>query len=282
MKINLQFASGDVQIDTAHVVDLSTRLDFYGDQPSAFGLPRAWAQAFQAGSFIGDTRQGGSVNCETVTLNPHGNGTHTECVGHIVDARVFIADILQDVFSLALVVSVHPEPIGTSNESYEAPHADTDVVVTARALKDALQAALRGALTAENLNGHALVVRTLPNPNTKRVARFSGNQPTYFTREAMAVVHQAGVKHLLVDFPSVDREEDGGLLPNHHTFWDVPQGTHAFVNVPSPRTITEMAYIPDAVTDGWGVVSIQVPDFAQDAAPSRPRYFAASFSADEP
>jgi kynurenine formamidase len=265
MKATLHFASGDVVIDLTQAIDLSTRLDFHGDQPSAFGLPRAWAAAFRAGGFVGDTREGGSVNCETVTLNPHGNGTHTECVGHICDERVFVADILQDVFARAWVVSVHPEPIGTANETYPAPHADTDIVVTAKAL--------RAAIGEANLNGCALVVRTLPNPGAKRHAHFSGNQPTYFSHDAMHVIHQAGVKHLLVDFPSVDREEDGGLLPNHHTFWDVPQGTHHFVNVPSSRTITEMVFVPDDVPNGWGVVSIQIPDFAQDAAPSRPRFF---------
>jgi len=89
----------------------------------------------------------------------------------------------------------------------------------------------------------------------------------------MALIYQAGVKHLLVDFPSVDREDDGGLLPNHHVFWDVPAGTHAFLNVPSSNTITEMIYVPDSVVDGVGVLTIQIPDFAMDAAPSRPRYF---------
>ena len=265
MKATLHFVSGDVKIDLESGVDLSTRLEFEGQQPSAFGLPRAWSETFRAGGFVGDTRLGGGVNCETVTLNPHGNGTHTECVGHIVDERVYVSDILQDVFSKALVISVHPEPIGTTNENYEAQHADDDIVVTAKSLATAINQA--------DLSGWALIIRTLPNPESKRHAHFSGHQPTYFTREAMALIYQAGVKHLLVDFPSVDREDDGGLLPNHHVFWDVPAGTHAFLNVPSSNTITEMIYVPDSVVDGVGVLTIQIPDFAMDAAPSRPLYF---------
>ena len=274
MKATLAFASGSVEIDLGNPVDLSTRLEFHGDQPSAFGLPRAWSAPFRAGSFVGDTRQGGSVNCETVTLNPHGNGTHTECVGHIVDERVSVSDILQDVFSMALVISVHPEPIGTIEESYPVAHADHDVVVTLKSL--------RAAVGDEDLLGHALIIRTLPNPESKRFSHFSGNQPVYFSHDAMKWIHSRGVKHLLVDFPSVDREEDEGQLPNHHVFWDVEYGTHALINVPSPRTITEMIYVPEQVEDGWGVVSIHIPDFAQDAAPSRPRLFPITASETRP
>ena len=93
MKATLHFTSGEVKIDLGTGVDLSTRLEFDGEQPSAFDLPRAYAETFRAGGFVGDTRLGGGVNCKTVTLNPHGNGTHTECVGHIVDELIFISDI---------------------------------------------------------------------------------------------------------------------------------------------------------------------------------------------
>ncbi len=267
MKATLHFVSGDVENDLTAGVDLSTRLEFSGQQPSAFELPRAWAEPFRAGTFVGDTREGGSVNCATVTLNPHGNGTHTECVGHIVDDRIHVSDILQDVFSKALVISVHPEPIGTSNENYDAQHSDDDIVVSSKSLSKAIKDL--------DLVGWALIIRTLPNPESKRHAHFSGNQPVYFTREAMLLIYQAGVKHLLVDFPSVDREDDGGLLPNHHVFWDIPAGTHSIFNVPSSNTITEMIYVPESILDGVGAVTIQIPDFAMDAAPSRPRYFKA-------
>ena len=32
-----------------------------------------------------------------------------------------------------------------------------------------------------------------------------------------------GIRHLLVDFPSIDRMHDGGRLTNHHLFWNVPE-----------------------------------------------------------
>jgi arylformamidase len=43
-----------------------------------------------------------------------------------------------------------------------------------------------------------------------------------------------GVRHLLVDLPSVDREEDGGVLAAHHAFWDFPASLDT-----ATRTISE-------------------------------------------
>jgi kynurenine formamidase len=256
------------RVELGNPVDLSITLEFAGPQPNAFGLPKATSQPFRAGPFVGDTREGGSVNCETVTLNPHGNGTHTECVGHIVNERVPVSDILQDTLVPAVVVTVRPVRLADSGEAYAAVHDDSDQVVTASSLHRALS-------QLRDLEAHALVVRTLPNGEEKRAARHSGNNPVYFTTDAMRAIRQHNVKHLLVDFPSVDREEDDGLLPNHHIFWEVPAGTHHLVNVPSSATITEMVYVPDVVADGPAFLTIQIPDWALDAAPSRPRLFPA-------
>lgn len=264
MKATLHMPHGDVVVDLASGRDISTTLEFHGEQANAFGLPRAEAEPFRAGPFVGDTREGGSVNCETVTLNPHGNGTHTECVGHIVNERVRISDVLEDTLSLCEIVSITPESLSESGESYEAPHSPEDLVVT----KAALSAAWSHAAGV-----NAMVIRTLPNPDEKRHRTFSGNNPVYFTTDAMTFIRQLNIKHLLVDFPSVDREEDGGVLPNHHIFWEVPIGTHQLVNVGLPHTITEMIYVPDDVVDGLYALTIQIPDFALDAAPSRPRIF---------
>lgn len=257
------------RVELDNPVDISIPMKFGGPQPNAFGLPVATAEPFRAGDFVGDTREGGSVNCETVTLTPHGNGTHTECVGHIVDERVAVTDILRDTLSLAVVITVDPVDIGTSGESYDAPHEPRDRVVTSSSLEEGL--ARVAALEAD-----AFVIRTTPNDDSKLDQIHSGANPVYFTNEAMRSIRQHNVKHLLVDFPSVDREEDGGLLPNHHLFWEVPAGTHALINVPSFATITELIYVPAVVSDGEAFVSIQIPDWELDAAPSRPRLYACS------
>lgn len=265
--MRVTYIDGDVryELDLEDPSDISTRLEFDGEQPNAFGIDRASARPFRAGEWVGDTREGGSVNCFVATLCPHGNGTHTECVGHIVDQRVAIADILEDTLVPAWVATVPLEPLGDTDDDYDAPHEPDDEVVSRSALETALDDMPEFA--------RALVVRTRPNPAEKRHATFSGNNPAYLTNDAMELIRRHNVKHLLVDVPSVDREEDDGMLPNHRIFWDVAPGATTFENVPSPRTITEMIYVPDNVEDGLWAVTIQIPDWVLDAAPSRVRLF---------
>ena len=77
---------------------------------SCFDAPRAGVGAARAGGFTGDTRAGGSCNCEVLTLAPHCNGTHTECVGHLTDDRVAVSERLPGGLELALLVTLEPVP----------------------------------------------------------------------------------------------------------------------------------------------------------------------------
>jgi kynurenine formamidase len=265
MKVSFEAGGANYLVDLRDPHDISTRLEFDGEQPNAFGIDHATARPFRAGDWVGDTRQGGSVNCFVVTMCPHGNGTHTECVGHIVDERIGVADILEDTLIPAWVATVPLEPFGGTDDDYDAPNDAEDRVITA----DALEEALEGCPDFVR----ALVIRTTPNPPEKRHETFSGHDPPYLTHDAMELVRRSNMKHLLVDIPSVDREEDDGRLLNHRIFWDVAPGATDFENVPSPRTITEMVYVPDEVADGLWAVTIQIPDWVLDAAPSRVRLF---------
>ena len=69
--------------DTSKVKDISIPLKFNGEQPNIFNTKRAESGAYEADGFVGDTRQGSGCNFEQLTLVPHCNGTHTECIGHI-------------------------------------------------------------------------------------------------------------------------------------------------------------------------------------------------------
>ena len=75
---------------------------------------------------------------------------------------------------------------------------------------------------------------------------------------------QKGVKHLLLDLPSVDREEDGGQLLNHHQFWQYPN------EIRKDATITELIFVPDEVKDGEYLLNLQVTSLVMDASPSKP------------
>jgi kynurenine formamidase len=39
--------------------------------------------------------------------------------------------------------------------------------------------------------------------------------------DAALFLHESGIKHLLIDLPSVDKEKDEGKLLAHKAFWNV-------------------------------------------------------------
>jgi hypothetical protein len=100
---------------------------------------------------------------------------------------------------------------------------------------------------------------------------YQAERAPYFTHAAIRLLVVLGVQHLVVDFPSLDRLNDEGLLSNHRLYWNVPQ--HSLEPVAESRmgaSVTEFVYVPDAVPDGKYLLNLQVAPFVSDAAPSRP------------
>ena len=62
--------------------------------------------------------------------------------------------------------------------------------------------------------------------------------------EAAVYIRERGIKHLLIDQPSVDREHDEGKLLAHKAFWNYS------VQERLDATITELIYAPDSIPDG--------------------------------
>jgi kynurenine formamidase len=63
-----------------------------------------------------------------------------------------------------------------------------------------------------------LIVRTLPNDASKKRRAYMEQPPPFFSTEAIKYISEKGVKHLLVDMPSIDRAFDEGKLSNHRFF----------------------------------------------------------------
>lgn len=241
--------------------DISIPLRFNGPQPNAYGVEKATSEPVQAGSLVGDTRLGGSVNFEQYTFIPHCNGTHTECVGHITHERISVRDCLQDALMPAQLMSVLPERI------------EGELVITRKTLELATSEP-RAVATGffDSGESKALVVRTLPNDASK-LTRDHGdaNMPPYFSADALRYIVELGVKHLLVDLPSIDRIFDDGKLINHRIFWNVEEGSfEAGDQTRFNSTITELIYVPNEVADGNYILNLQIAPFESDAAPSRP------------
>ncbi|MFQ5628485.1 MAG: cyclase family protein [bacterium] len=264
MKLTIDIAGKSYLVDWAHPIDLSIPLQFSGDQPCFFHAPPASVQPYTAGNFTGDTRQGGSCNVEEYRLIPHCNGTHTECVGHIARERISLHTTLKQAFIPAILLSLESRLAADIDESYSPAIEPDDMLITA----DCLQKTLRSYNPAFL---EALIIRTIPNDSNKISRNYSKEPAPFFSLEAISLIRNIGIEHLLVDLPSLDRADDNGEMSAHHIFWDVTQGSHEVdPQNHTLKTITEMIYVPEHISDGIYLLNLQIPAFVADAAPSRP------------
>lgn len=238
------------RVDLSKPIDLSHALHDGAGQLRAWWVDPVRMEPVRNGDITYAVKSGSPVNFRNVFFNPHGHATHTESVGHIAPEVFPVGEQLKRYFFTAQLISVRPE-------ERRAPDAKTDQVITLEQLRSAVN----------ERPPEALILRTLPQvDNTSR--DWSGSNPTYLQSTACAWLRSIGVKHLLLDLPSVDREEDGGVLAAHHAFWDFPN------TVDHERTITELLNIPSGVRDGDYLLELQVAHFMNDAAPSRPILYA--------
>ena len=256
MKLTLQKDGRTYSFQTEKGMDLSISMNPNG--------PRAWyvepmrIEPVRTEQFLGSVAEGGAVNFRDVYFNPHGHGTHTENVGHIIDTEVPVVRSIGSSHYMAKLVTV------------ELRRKDSSKDVSQDASQDASQGDWvvdEESLEGFDLNVEALIIRTKPNDHSKTNRQYSGTNFPYLTVGAMQRIIDAGVQHLLIDLPSVDREEDGGALAAHHLFWNVPAEPNF------QKTITELIYVPNEIADGMYVLNLQVSNFSNDAAPSRPMLF---------
>jgi arylformamidase len=240
-------------------------LDFQAPQLRCFGAPAATSVPLEVGDFTGRVVRGASCNCSTVTLTPHANGTHTESVGHLTVERVDVHSLVPQRLLLAALVTVEPELAADSRESSEPRPADVDLLITRARLEEAWPAPL-----APRVNARAVVIRTQPNEPHKFTEDYRAAAP-FLSAQAAACLVERGIEHLVLDVPSADRSSDGGVLTAHRLFFGLPSGSTQLSQAQRPGcTITELAYIGAAVTDGWYLLALQAPAIAGDAVPSRP------------
>ena len=109
----------------------------------------------------------------------------------------------------------------------------------------------------------ALVIRTLPNDAEKETKNYSGTNPPFVSEPAMQKIVDMGIEHLIIDLPSVDPEVDEGKLAAHKIFW---KGS----NRQKHCTVTELAYIPNDITDGIYLLNLQTLRIELDVSPSNP------------
>ncbi len=246
MQVSFTCQNKTFRADLSQPLDLSILLKEGLENVNCFHAPPVEYWPVVAGDFVGSTAQGGPVNFFNVKFNPHGNGTHTECVGHIAKERYVLRDCLTESHFWAKLVSIFPQKTDGG-----------DRVIFQQQLEE---------IFAKN-EADALIIRTLPNDELKLRTNYSGANPPYLHHEAVKYLVECGVQHLLLDLPSVDREEDGGQLLAHRVFWQYPEAVRQHC------TITELIYVPNEVKDGFYLLNLQTASFDLDVSPSRPILF---------
>ena len=194
--------------------------------------------------FIGSLKAGAPVNFFNVHINPHGNGTHTECVGHILPGPYTLRECMQRSHFVAELITVRPEVTDKGSQITKAQ----------------LEKACHGS-------AEALVVRTLPNTPEKLHRSYTGSNPPFFASDGIDWIRSLDYLHLLTDLPSVDPEVDGGVLAAHKSFWDVAGIIRA------TATITELVYVPGNIPDGLYLLDIHNLAIDLDVSPSRPMLY---------
>ncbi|MDI9256471.1 cyclase family protein [Flavobacterium sedimenticola] len=239
-------------IDLSKPIDISIPLSNTEANPIAWYIEKPVIEPVRFGEWVGKVSEGSSTNFNNIFFNPHGHGTHTECLGHITKAFYSINQCLKQFFFIAELITVTPEKV-----------AD-DWIIT----KFQLATALNGRTP------QAVVIRTLPNDIIKTQQKYSHTNPPYLSEDAAIFIRESGIKHLLIDLPSVDREEDGGKLAAHKAFWNVKDVNLLNADARLDCTITEMIYVGNEVPDGNYLLNLQIASFENDASPSKPILYA--------
>ncbi len=239
MQISFEHLGRRYRADLDKGIDLSTPYGARGRELKAWNVPDVSIEPVQGEGWVGSVKKGSPVNFYDIRFNPHGNGTHTECYGHISPARESVNAQFKQFHSLAYLLNLEPRSRGE------------DRVVGLDQLK---------ARTLK-WNFESLILKTGNYPPGHD---FSGTNPPYLQTEVLEFIREMGIRHLLLDLPSIDRESDGGKVLGHKAFWDFPE---------QPRhgcTITEMIKVPEGLREGYFLLNLQVAPFENDAAPSRP------------
>ena len=234
----------EFKVNLSKPIDISIPLKNGTDNPNAWYVPPVKMEAVKMGDWVGEVKKGGSVNFFNIYFNPHGHGTHTECVGHISKDKESINDSVKTFFFLSQLISV--EPIALKGDS----------IITKESIE-------------ENFDEEceAIIIRTLPNSTEKLNKHYSNTNPPFLQEEAAIYLREKGIKHLLIDLPSVDKEEDRGILAAHHAFWDFPKNTRF------DCSITELIFVPSEIKDGNYLLNLTFAPFDNDASPSRPTLY---------
>ena len=229
------------EVDLGNPLSIGLPIVNGADNPNCYFSDQVKITPIIQGDFSGSLALGGPVNHMTISLSPHGNGTHTECSGHVINNG-------HTMKSVGKIAPVYAQLISVQPIEY-----NDDLIISRESL-----------LTIDLQNNiSAIILRTIPNSIEKLTKNYSGSNPVYMTIEAVEYLVEKEILHLILDIPSVDREDDGGKLSGHKVFWGNSEREKG-------ATITVLAFIEDRIKDGIYLLDLQTLLLELDVSPSNP------------
>lgn len=241
MEITVERNGQPYRIDLSHAIDCSSTFGDTAREPSAWYVKPVSISPVRIDDWLGSVEAGSSVNFYEVQLNPHGNGTHTECYGHIDKGHQKLNDHLRESHGW-----IHFQRLPIRSENGDRLLKLEDLIEPAEGFPEFVGIEAAG----------------LPFPG-----HFSNTNPPFIEAALCKRLAELGVKHLLTNLPSVDKEEDGGALAAHRAFWQYPHNTRR------EATITEFTNFPSNLEEGFYFINLQTAPIHNDAVPSRPLLF---------
>ncbi len=264
--IKIQHNKRTYNIDLNEVIDLSIPYNFNGKQPNFYNVKKGTLRPLKTDNIDWDVSMGASCNVSEISMNIHCSGTHTESVGHLLKKSGDIGLLLTKPIMAANLITIDTINFCECSDKYHCDVNDYESVISVENFL------LKYNKYCDNKTD-VLIVRTKPNHENKIFTNYTKSPAPFFTNDTISMIYELKIKHLIVDIPSIDRSSDNGILGNHRMFWGNGFSPHTKINPKSKKTITELAYIPNSVKDGFYFVNIQIPHFVSDAAPSRPLLF---------
>ena len=242
MKAIIEYNSRKIEVNISNPIDISIPIDMNKGKVNAWGIDDPKIEPEKYEDYEVSVANGAIVNFNSIHFNPHSHITHTECVGHITKEVHSVNQHLKYFIFLAEVVTIAPL------------FHNGDFIIGVKQLKHALR----------NKKRDAIVIRTLPNLEEKKSMKYFNTNPTYLSEKAAIYLKEKGIKHLLIDLPSVDKERDDGKLLSHNAFWNTGG------ELRMDATITEFIYVPNTIEDGEYLLNLMIAPFENDATPSKP------------
>lgn len=255
MKINIEHNNKLYEIKPDDGVSISIPIHFNNDNNPKFYDERNPKKEFYTDNDVEyKVKNNSGCNVPFIKLNIHCSGTHTETAAHVFNDAYAIGSFSDLNFIPALLISLNPT--SATDDGYHSQISADDKIISKNILEE--------CIGSETEFMDCIIIRTLPNNKDKKNRNYNHFSYPFLSNDAVKFLKNKGVKHIIIDTPSIDRSDDGGQLKNHKIFF---LNDDKSIN---KNTITELAYIPNKCTDGKYFVYIGFPNFQLDAAPSNP------------